>query len=74
MYAEGKLPEPDQVDGIGPLWTPAKIERWAEREWGGRRGVGGRGAGVDEYETHEALSARSGRPLAGCSAAAAGTP
>lgn len=33
MYAEGKLPEPDQIDGIGPLWKPARIERWAEREW-----------------------------------------
>jgi hypothetical protein len=30
---EGKLPEPDQVDGIGPQWKPATIERWAEREW-----------------------------------------
>jgi hypothetical protein len=33
LYAEGKLPEPDQVDSIGPLWKPATIERWAEREW-----------------------------------------
>ena len=33
MYAEGKLPEPDDVDGIGPLWKPARIEQWAEREW-----------------------------------------
>jgi hypothetical protein len=33
MYAEGKLPEPDQVDGIGPLWKPATVERWADREW-----------------------------------------
>jgi hypothetical protein len=33
MHAEGKLPEPDQVDGIGPLWKPATIERWADREW-----------------------------------------
>ena len=24
MYAEGKLPEPDHVDGIGPLWKPAQ--------------------------------------------------
>jgi hypothetical protein len=29
MYAEGKLPEPDEIDGIGPLWKPARIERWA---------------------------------------------
>ena len=33
MYAEGKLPEPDHVDGIGPLWKPVTIERWAKREW-----------------------------------------
>ena len=33
MRLEGKLPEPDQVDGIGPMWKPATIERWAEREW-----------------------------------------
>ena len=33
MYAKGKLPEPDEIDGIGPLWKPARIERWAEREW-----------------------------------------
>jgi len=33
MYAEGKLPEPERVDVIGPLWKPATIERWAEREW-----------------------------------------
>lgn len=26
MFHEGKLPEPDQVDGIGPLWKPATIE------------------------------------------------
>jgi hypothetical protein len=25
MRAEGKLPEPDQVDRIGPLWKPATI-------------------------------------------------
>ena len=37
MYAEGKLPEPNRVDGIGPLWKPARIERWAEREWWGTR-------------------------------------
>jgi hypothetical protein len=28
MFAEGKLPEPAQVDGIGALWKLAKIERW----------------------------------------------
>jgi hypothetical protein len=33
MFHQGKLPEPDQIDGIGPLWNPARIERWAEREW-----------------------------------------
>jgi hypothetical protein len=33
MYAEGKLPEPDKVDRVGPQWKPAGIERWAEREW-----------------------------------------
>jgi hypothetical protein len=35
MFREGKLPEPDQVDGIGPLWKPVTIERWAKREWWG---------------------------------------
>lgn len=29
IYAEGKLPEPQRVDGIGPLWKPATVERWA---------------------------------------------
>jgi hypothetical protein len=33
MLAEGKLPAPDALDRIGPLWTPATIERWAEHEW-----------------------------------------
>lgn len=23
---------PEQVDGIGPLWKPGTIERWADRE------------------------------------------
>ena len=41
MRLEGKLPEPDQVDGIGPMWKPATIERWAEGS-GGIRGVGER--------------------------------
>jgi predicted DNA-binding transcriptional regulator AlpA len=49
MYAEGKLPKPDQIDGIGPHWKPATIERWAERQlWGNaaleeapRQSVGG---------------------------------
>jgi anti-anti-sigma factor len=31
MYAEGKLPEPEWEDGIGPLWKSATIERWAKR-------------------------------------------
>ena len=39
MRAEGKLPPPDQVDGVGPLWQPATIERWAEREWVGDAAV-----------------------------------
>jgi hypothetical protein len=33
MYAEVKLPEPEQVDSIGPMWKPVTIERSAEREW-----------------------------------------
>ena len=33
MRREGKLPEPDHVDSVGPVWKPATIERWAEREW-----------------------------------------
>ena len=35
MHAEGKLPEPAKVDRIGPIWKPATIKRWAEREWWG---------------------------------------
>ena len=37
MYAEGKLPEPERIDGIGPLWKPGTIKWWAEREWWGTR-------------------------------------
>ena len=37
MHAEGKLPEPDRVDGIGPLWQRVTIERRAEGEWWGTR-------------------------------------
>ena len=38
MRQEGKLPDPDQIDGVGPLWKLAAIERWAERKrWGTRR-------------------------------------
>lgn len=38
MYAEGKLPEPSEIDAAGrPRWKPATIERWAEREWWGTR-------------------------------------
>jgi hypothetical protein len=37
MFHEGKFPEPEQVDGIGPMWKPATIERWAEQEWRGTR-------------------------------------
>jgi hypothetical protein len=33
MRQEGKLPNPDRVDQIGPLWKPTTIEDWAEREW-----------------------------------------
>lgn len=33
MRQEGKLPEPKQVDGVGPLWKRATIERWADRQW-----------------------------------------
>jgi predicted DNA-binding transcriptional regulator AlpA len=33
MHAEGKLPKPERIDGIGPLWKPATIERWSKREW-----------------------------------------
>jgi predicted DNA-binding transcriptional regulator AlpA len=33
-YAEGKLPEPERVDGIGPTWSPATIERWADGSGG----------------------------------------
>jgi hypothetical protein len=29
MFHEGKLPEPEQVDGIGPLWKATTIEQWA---------------------------------------------
>jgi predicted DNA-binding transcriptional regulator AlpA len=32
MFHEGKFPEAERVDGIGPMWKPATIERWAERE------------------------------------------
>jgi hypothetical protein len=35
MFHEGKSPKPERVDGIGPMWKPATIERWAEREWWG---------------------------------------
>jgi hypothetical protein len=36
---KAKLPEPERVDGIGPRWKPATIERWAEREWWGSPAV-----------------------------------
>lgn len=35
MNTEGKFPEPDQLDVIGPMWKRATIERWAKREWWG---------------------------------------
>ena len=37
MYAEDELPKHERVDGIGPIWKPVTIERWAEREWWGTR-------------------------------------
>jgi predicted DNA-binding transcriptional regulator AlpA len=37
MFHEGKFPEPERVDSIGPMWKLATIERWAEREWWGTR-------------------------------------
>jgi predicted DNA-binding transcriptional regulator AlpA len=37
MFHEGKFPEPERVDAIGPLWKPKTIERWAKREWWGTR-------------------------------------
>jgi hypothetical protein len=37
IHAEGKLPEPNRVDGVGPMWEPVTIERWAESEWWGTR-------------------------------------
>ena len=37
MYAERKLPEPQRIDSIGPLWKSSTIERWAEWEWWGTR-------------------------------------
>jgi hypothetical protein len=33
MFHEGRLPKPERIEGIGPMWKPATIERWAEREW-----------------------------------------
>jgi hypothetical protein len=30
MFHEGKFPNRERVDGIGPLWKPATIERWAK--------------------------------------------
>jgi hypothetical protein len=32
MRREGKLPGPDHLNSIGPVWKPTTIERWAERE------------------------------------------
>jgi hypothetical protein len=40
MHGEGKLPAPDQIDGLTPLWeAAATIERWAGREWWGNAAV-----------------------------------
>jgi hypothetical protein len=39
MYAEGKLPKPAKLDGVGPMWKPATIERWADREMVGDAAV-----------------------------------
>jgi len=47
MFHEGKLPRPERVDDIGPLWKPATIEGWAKREWWARGG-GGEGWGPSE--------------------------
>jgi predicted DNA-binding transcriptional regulator AlpA len=33
LFHEGRLPKPAEVDGVGPLWKQATIERWAERQW-----------------------------------------
>jgi hypothetical protein len=37
MFHEGRFPEPEEVDGIGPQWKQATIERRAELEWRGTR-------------------------------------
>jgi len=37
MRHEGKLPEPDATDPVGPSWNRTTIERWAKREWWGTR-------------------------------------
>jgi hypothetical protein len=33
MYAEGKLPEPEDVHGIGPFVVAGDDRALAEREW-----------------------------------------
>jgi hypothetical protein len=48
MFHEGWLPEPDPVDGIGPLSEPATDERWAERDWWGHRST------VSSWTSHTA--------------------
>jgi hypothetical protein len=53
MYAEGKLPKPDQVDGIGPLWKPTTIERGRARVVG--HGVGGSDQGARARELSREL-------------------
>jgi hypothetical protein len=42
MYAEGKLPEPQRIDGIGPLWKPGGSSDGQARMVG-ERNDGGRG-------------------------------
>jgi hypothetical protein len=42
IYAEGKLPDPERIDGIGPLWKPPRSSDGPSGN-GGIRGVGGNG-------------------------------
>jgi predicted DNA-binding transcriptional regulator AlpA len=30
-YRRGKLPEPDRMLAMGPVWTGRRIERWIEK-------------------------------------------
>jgi uncharacterized protein YjcR len=31
-YRRGKLPEPDEVLAMGPVWKGVRIERWIEEQ------------------------------------------